>query len=253
MKQMIKHSRIVIGFLSLAVIVASCRKDHSVPRNTPLEKELVVTFQNSTLRVNDIDSGNIIFRKNGTGTPIFQRFDKQGNTLHTITDGLRTGQWLIELDLYTKKDANGRSTEYVVSKTITLAKETGVVEIKAPRSLAGENWKECAVLATSDNEIVVVIPKDVTDPYFEFRTKSHNWNFFSIERTALFGSAVVAHKVWECQQGCLRSDRRLFDKDIFIGFTEKIKAELWNRNEMVITVGNTAQQQYNEFNYNWAQ
>lgn len=231
--------------------MVSCKKDHT-PSSPGFDQELVVNLQGTYISVNDVDSANVVFRKNGTSTPVFQRLQKGQNNLHTLTDGMSTGQWSVEIDIYTKKDQQGKSKQFLLNKMITLAKDNDVYEIKGPLQLGGnDSWKPRFVHATSTNDIVVLIPVDVNDPYFEIRTASLDWNLFGVERTAFTGNAVVAHKNWQCTQGCLRSDKLLFDKDTFKPFTDKIKTDAWDRNEIIITVGNTTTQQYNEFGYTW--
>lgn len=253
MKPIMDKLKFAALFVALAAAVVSCKKD-DLPRDPDFDQELVINLEGTIISVNDVDSANVVFRKNGTGTPIFQRLIKGQKNLSTITDGMSTGQWLVEVDVYTKKDNLGKSRQYLLNKTITLSKDNDITEIKGPVALGGNDpWKPRAVLSTSTNEIVVLVPLDITDPYFEIRSSNPYWHFFGVERTAFSGNALVAQKTWSCQQGCVRPDKLLFDKDTFKPFTDKIKTNNWDRSEIIITVGNTTGQEYNEFSYNWQQ
>jgi hypothetical protein len=239
-------------FLVLVVTIVSCNKTtNPIPEPEPTEKKIVINLVNSFVKTEQIDSANIVFKKQGSLNPVFQRLIKGTNTLETTIDGLPAGEWTAELDLYTKKQADGKSYEHIASKTFAITSGTSTITINGPTLQTTDGWKKRLVLSTSDNDIVVIIPVDVTDPYFEIRTKELQWNFFSVERTAVSGSAVVANKKWVCNNDCPGNDRLIYNSDEFIPFIEIIKTSSWTRNDIVISVGNLQNQQFNDFVHEW--
>jgi hypothetical protein len=239
-------------FLVLAVTIISCNKTtNPIPEPKPTENKFVVNLVNSIVKTEDIDSANIVFKKQGSFNPVFQRLIKNTNTLETTIDGLSAGEWTAELDLYTRKQANGKSYEHIASKPFTITSGTGTISIDGPTMQTVDGWKKRLVLSTSDNDIVVIIPVDVTDPYFEIRTSGLQWNFFSVERTAVSGTAVVANKKWVCNNDCPGNDRLIYNSNEFIPFTDIIKTSSWTRNDIVISVGNLRNQEFNDFVHEW--
>lgn len=245
-------SRLASLFLVLAATVISCNKNNDTIQPVPVvEKKLVINLQNSIVKTEEIDSASVVLTKQGSLNPVFQRLIKGLNTLETTIDGLSAGAWTAELDLYTKKQPDGKSYQLVANKPFTITSGTGIVTITGPSLQATDGWKKRLVLSTTDNDIVVIIPVDVTDPYFEIRTKGLQWNLFSVERTAVNGTAVVANKKWVCNNDCPGDDRLIYNSDTFVSFTEIIKTSPWTRNEIVISVGNIQNQQYNDFVHEW--
>ena len=239
-------------FLVLAVTIISCNKTtNPIPGPEPTEKKIVINLVNSIVKTEQVDSANIVFKKQGSLTPIFQRLVKGTNTLETTIDGLSAGEWTAELDLYTKKQADGKSYEHIAIKTFSITSGTGTIALNGPSMQTTDGWKRRLVLSTSDNDIVVIIPVDVTDPYFEIRTRGLQWNFFSVERTAVSGNAVVANKKWVCNNDCPGNDRLIYNSDEFIPFTDIIKTSSWTRNDIFITVGHLQNQEFNDFVHEW--
>ena len=247
------RNRVAGLLLVLGAMIISCNKENDAVNPDPSEKKLVISLVSSVINVTDIDSANVIFKKQGSFNPIFQRLIKGANTLETTIDGLPAGEWTAELDLYTKKQTDGKSYEYVAGKTIMVNSGTGIITLNGPLFQGNDGWKKRLVLSTTDNDIIVIIPVDVTDPYFEIRTKGLQWNLFSVERTAVSGSALVANKRWVCNNDCPGDDRLISNSDAFISFTDIIKTSPWTRNEIVVTVGNIQNQQYNDFVHEWNQ
>jgi hypothetical protein len=251
------NSKVTVLILAFTTAIISCNKNNdtipAVPTvpTIPAEKKLVINLQNATVKSAEIDSASVVFRKQGSFNPVYQRLDKKTNTLETTFDGLPVGEWTAELDLYTKKQADDKSYEHVATKPFTITSSTGVVTINGPSLQGADGWKERLVLSTSDSDIVVIIPVDVTDPYFEIRTKGFQWNSFSVKRIAVSGTAVVTNKKWICNNDCPGDDRLIYNSDAFVPFTEIIKNTPWTRNEIVISVGNIQNQYYNDFVHEW--
>jgi hypothetical protein len=231
----------------LAVSIISCKKD---PDTNRVDAKLVVDLQNHLVAVSDIDSANVVLRK-GNSTPYFFRLQKGVNNLEALVDGLPAGQYTADLDLYTKKMQSGKSYQFVSTRPITITNNGGIITVTGPDDLDADGWSARKVHATTDNDIIVLIPLDVNDPYFEVRTKGLNWDFFGVERLALHGQVVVAHETWTCNNDCPGNDRLIFNKTHFFNFTEEIRQKDWTTNEIMITVGNVQQQVYHEFNNVW--
>lgn len=231
----------------LTVSIISCKKD-SV--NDHADVKLIVDLHNHLIAVSDVDSANVVLRK-GSSTPFFFRFQKGANKLEALIDGLPNGQYTADIDIYTNKMQSGKSYQFVSTRAITITNNAGEIVTDGPDNPGPDGWSARRVHATSDNDIVVIIPLDVNDPYFEVRTKDLNWDFFGVERLALDGSVVVAHETWTCNNDCPGNDRLIFNKTHFLPFTEEIRQKAWTKNEIMITVGNLQQQVYHEFSNVW--
>ena len=243
-------SRKVAGMLMvLAVSIVSCTKDTVDEPAPPTEKKLVVNLGPGGLPIDRIDSASVVLRRQGTTTPYFFRLQKGTNRLEATIDGLRAGEWTADFEIYTKAQLN-KSMQIVSVRQITIG-NAETITIAGPVDPPSNGWSARKVIAADDNDIVVIIPFDVNDPYFEIRTKGFQWDFFGVQRTALYGNAVVAFEEWTCDNGCPGNDRLIFNKTKFLPFTQAIQNSLWNKNEIVITVGNLQNQVYNEFGHEW--
>jgi hypothetical protein len=236
--------------LLLTVSILSCKKDTD-NNPAPNDKKLVVSLQNHLIAVSDIDSANVVLRKGGTSTPYFFRLQKSTNKLEALVDGLPAGQYTADLDLYTKQMQSGKYYQFVSTRPVTLNNNQGNITIEGPSDLGPDQWSARKVSFTSNHDIIVLIPLDVNDPYFEVRITNPSWNFVGIERIATQGAAVVAHKEWSCNGTCPKTGGILFNKTIFQPFTNIIQNSTWSRNEIIITVGNVQDQVYNEFGHEW--
>jgi hypothetical protein len=238
----------------LAAGILSCKKEKIENSPVPEEKMLVVSFQNSIISINDIDSGSVVLRRQGSNTPIFQRLIKKDSRMETTIDGLPAGEWSAELDLYTKKQADDKSYQFVVTKPVSVSGNKASIVINGPSQTGIVVWKKRLVQSTSDNALVVIIPADPTDPYIEIRNYDLLGNYFHFERIAFSGSAVVAYKQWGCASGsseCPGENRLFYNAVLFTPFTEKIRTTFWDRIEFTITVGNLQSQEFYEFSHQW--
>ena len=68
-------------FLVLAATIISCKKDNDISPTDPVEKKLVINLQNSVVNTADIDSANVVLKKQGSLNPVFQRLIKGTTTL----------------------------------------------------------------------------------------------------------------------------------------------------------------------------
>ncbi len=246
-------NRKVAGMLLvLAVSIISCTKKDPVnePEFPPVKK-LVLKLEPAGLPIDRVDSASVALRRQGTTIPYFFRLQKGANQLYAEIDGLRAGEWTADFEIYTKALAN-KSVQIVSTRSVTID-NAEIITIDGPVDPPANGWKARRVKATDNNDIVVIIPFDVTDPYFEIRTKGLQWDFFGVQRTATYGSAVVAFEDWACDNDCPGNDRLIFNKTKFLPFTQTIQNSPWDKNEIVITVANLQNQVYNEFGYEWFQ
>lgn len=234
----------------VAFSIISCKKNTDT--TTPKDQKLVVDLSEHLIGVADIDSANVVLRKGGTSTPYFLRFQKGSGKLEASIDGLPAGNYTVDFDLYTKEMTGGKKYQFVSVKQLNIQSRSGTLTVSGPDDLDADGWTSRKVVTTANNDIVVLIPLDVNDPYFEIRTKGIDWDFFSVERLALQGQAVIAHETWNCQNNnCPGNNRIIFNKTHFFDFTETVKNSTWTRSEIIITVGNIHQQLYNEFGHDW--
>lgn len=246
------NQKIAGMLLLLAVSILSCKKE-TKETPAPIDKKLVVNLQNHLIAVSDIDSANVVLRKGANGTPYFLRLQKGADKLEALVDGLPAGEYTAELDLYTNQMPSDKFYQFVASKPFSLTANSDPVTIEGPSELGPDGWSVRKVTATSNRDIVVLIPLDVNDPYFEIRIADPLYNFFGVERIATQGAAVVAHKNWQCNNNnCATNGGRLvFDRTSFLPFTDIIKNSPWTKNEIIVTVGNVENHQYNEFGHVW--
>lgn len=246
-------NRKVAGMLLvLAASVISCTKKDPVNEpEFPPARKLVLKLGPGGLPMDRIDSANVVLRRQGTTIPYFFRLQKGVNQLEAEIDGLRADEWTADFEIYTIALAN-KSVQIVSTKPVTIG-SAETVTIEGPVDPPGNGWKARRVKATDGNDIVVIIPFDVTDPYFEIRTKGLQWNFFGVQRTATYGSAVVAFEDWTCGNSCPGNDRLIFDKTTFLPFTQTIQNTSWDKNEIAVTVANLQTQEYIEFGHEWFQ
>ena len=250
MNSILKVKKLVVLVLMVTGVAVSCRKD---PVTLPNEKTLTLKLKDGAISVNEIDSANVVLHKQGSGNPILQRMIKEVNSLQTSIDGLPAGAYTATFDIYTKKLQNGKSFQYVAEKAFAINAVSGAVVMDGPPASGGNGWKQRLVLSTSINDIIVLIPADVTDPYFEIRSVDPHNNFFHIERTAYYDNTVVAHKQWVCEQDCPGNDHLIYNDDYYKPFTEKIKTAAWKKNEIIFTIGDLDANHFFEFSHTWNQ
>jgi hypothetical protein len=244
------NRKIAVMLLLLTVSILSCKKDDD-NSPAPNDKKLVVSLQNHLIAVSDIDSANVVLRKSGTNTPYFLRLQKGTDRLEALIDGLSAGQYTVDFDLYTREMPSGKHYQFVATRQVGLTNSQADITIQGPSDPGPDGWSARKVSFTSNRDIIVFIPLDVNDPYFEVRTKGTAYNFVGVERIATSGPAVVAQKEWSCTGNCPDIDGILFNKTIFQPFTNIIQNSNWTKNEVIITVGNTQNQSYNEFGHVW--
>lgn len=239
----------IIRFTGLIVITGmlSCSK--------PIEyktSKLVVDLQQSAITIDNIDSADVVFRKTGTNTTIKQHFIKTGQNLAASLQSLTPGSWNADIEVYTKA-VNQQSNQYVFIKSILITEGVNDLQVAGPASTSGNGWVKRHVKASAGNGVVVIIPDDVYDSYFEFRSKLQEPLILGIQREAINVNYVVALKTWACTNACLNAERRIADINHFMPFTQTILSEAWNRNGIHISVFNDKSEELLTYDRTWNQ
>jgi hypothetical protein len=242
-------SFIIAGLL--LVFAQSCLKNSGEYDET---KRLRIVFTPQTISFNQLDSASVIFTKQGTSTAIFKRLQKLPDMLETEIEDLPAGNWNAEVYLNTKKDTAGKSSRYKAKLSFAIEQIANIL-MPAPAQQSTELWKKSIVLSTPQNEIVVTIPLDVTDPYFEIITKELKWDSFFIERAAFKRAnnmnEQLGAQTWTCTTNCMGSDKIIFNSTAFAQFSEMMKSKQWNNAEVSVVIKDVDGQAEHEFFHAW--
>jgi hypothetical protein len=246
----VKPLAFIIAGLIL-VFAQSCLKSSAEYDET---KRLRIVFNSQTISFNQLDSASVVFTKQGSNTGVFKRLQKSLDLLETDIEDLSAGTWNAEIYLNTKKDTAGKSSQYKAKLNFSIEQISGIL-MPAPAQQSTELWKKRIVLATSQNEIVVTIPLDVTDPYFEIITKELRWDSFSIERAAFRRAnnmnEQLGAQTWTCTSNCMGNDKIIFNSTAFAQFSETMKSKPWNNADVSITIKDEDAQLAYEFYHAW--
>jgi hypothetical protein len=235
-------------FPVLMIALFACVKD---PPGTPPTK-LRINLQGTALSGDDVDSADLVLRGQGGVVKTIKLSLLTTASMEFWWRNLPAGMYTADIEVYTKA-GNSKSLQYVLIKPVILSGMDTTIVWTGPAAQSGTGWAKRHVQATANNDIVVIIPDDVYDPYFEIRVKRPYWNNFQIERLALAGSAVVAFKTWKCQSQCFTNGYRITNKDFFLPFTQTIQGSNWTENNISISVGSHPDQQYVDFEKTWHQ
>lgn len=234
----------------LMVLFSSCLKQNM---DLPHDRTMLISFNQQTIPFADTDSALVIFTKQGSPTALIKSLRKMTGSFKLELDDLNSGSWKAEVLLYTKKDMQGISNQYITSLQFTADQISGIY-LTGP-SPTNTQWKKNIVLSTPNNDIVVIIPQDVVYPEFEIRSTSQQWNSFKVERGAFLRSGSmnlqVAAASWECQVNCMNSDRLIRNNTAFAAFSNEMKSKTWNNGEVSIIIEDSNLQIRKEFYYNW--
>lgn len=208
----------IVGMLGGVVVtcVLACSK--------PVEDKtakLVIDLRQSAVTINNIDSADVVFRKTGTNTQVRQRFVKTMQNLMAPLRSLTPGTWNADIEVYTKT-VNQQSNQYVFIKPILIKEDASDTQIPGPGSTSGNGWLKRHVKASAGNQVVVIIPDDVYDSYFEFRSNLQGPLLFGVQREAINVNHVVKQQDWTCFNNCLNAEGRIADINHFMLFTETI-------------------------------
>jgi hypothetical protein len=236
-------------FIGLIVITGmiSCSKPVE-----PKTSRLVVNLQQSAIAIDNIDSADVVFRKVGTNIKVKQHFVKTAQNLVASLQSLTPGTWNADIEVYTKA-INRQSNQYVIIKPVLIMEEANDLQITGPGTTSGNGWVKRHVKASVGNEVVVIIPDEVYDSYFEFRSKLQEPLVLGIQREAIKTNYLVAMKTWVCTNACLNAEGRIADLNHFMPFTQTILSTAWNRNEINISVFNNKNEELLTYDHTWNQ
>lgn len=234
----------IIGLLGLLAMVSCSKSGDDVPQ----KGSLVINLQQSVISINDIDSAGVVFRKTGTNIKERRAFSKKAQQLAATLQGLTPGTWNADIEIYTKA-SNRLSNQYVIIKPILIEEKIEDVQVAGP----GTGWIKRNVKASAGNEVVVIVPDDVYDSYFEIRSRKNQRLYVGIQREAINVNHEVADKTWVCNNDCFNAEGRIVDIDHFMPFTQTIMNTPWTKNEISIGVLDENSQELVLYDRSWNQ
>ncbi len=240
----------ITGIIGLAVITGliSCKKPVDLKTS-----KLVIDLQQSAIAINQVDSADVVFRKTGTDTKVRQRLVKTAqNKLITALHSLTPGTWNADIEVYTKA-VNRQSNQYVIIKPILITEEITGIQIAGPGATSGGGWIKRHVKASADNEVVVIVPEEVYDSYFELRSKTQRKLILGIQREAININYVVDLKTWACTNACFNMEGRIIDINYFMPFTQTIFSNPWTSNDISIAVISDKNEELLTYDRTWNQ
>ena len=227
--------RYMLVSITLMSLLSSCLKQ---TMDAPTERKLTIAFTPQTLQMSDIDSAAVVFQKQNTLVPYYYRFQKFDHYLEVNLEDITSGNWTASLVVYTKKTNDNKSSQYNASLNFVAEQISGILILGPTSNSTSTVWNKSLVLSTPDNEIISVIPYDVTDPTFEVRVKNSNWDEVYIERSVYKRTGgmneLLGEATWSCTSSCFGSDRIIFNKQAFATFAQQNKARNWNNAEAVV-------------------
>lgn len=212
--------------------------------------KLVIDLRQSAITINNIDSADVVFRKTGTNIQVKQRFVKTMQNLMAPIRPLTPGTWNADIEVYTKA-VNQQSNQYVIIKPILITEQATETLLPGPGATSGNGWLKRHVKASAGNQVVVIIPDDVFDSYFEFRSKVQGPLLLGIQREAINVNHVVKQQDWACFNNCLNAEGRIADINEFMPFTETIFSAPWTRNDISISVINNEREELLNYKRTW--
>lgn len=222
---------LVLSHLSLAW--SGCSKEGPKPQ-TPAEN-LQVSFSNNTIEFSLVDSGTVIFKKEGSQTPILKRFTKGNKTLEVMVGDLLPGNYAAEIYVFGRlpNGPAGITRRYVQQVGFTLPyTQAAAITTPGPDGGFRNNWKPHAVLSDAARSIVLTVPLDCRDPYFEFIVNDTRWDYLYIDRVAFKRNGtmneLMASGKWECDQACYGADRFIGNKTAFAPFVQLLTNKEWD-------------------------
>ncbi|HEY0677347.1 MAG TPA: hypothetical protein VGD17_03635 [Chitinophagaceae bacterium] len=235
------------------VTLQSCKKDR--PSNEPsIEKSMKINFQAGAISIADVDSATVVLKKEGSATLFYRRLDKSASSLHMLMDDSPAGNWTAEIFIYTKKGTDNSSRMFTRSIGFKLPLASSL-NITAPTGEINGVWKPHVVLASNNNDVVVVLAADNGDPYFDVRVKDSKWDYFYIERYAFNRTGGMNEQIeadaWECYNSCYTQDKVIINTTDFLDFANAVKTKTWNNGEIFVIVADIETQEERSFLYNY--
>ncbi|MBB1284558.1 hypothetical protein HRH25_09255 [Flavisolibacter sp. BT320] len=240
----------IITLAVLCLLFACSKKQHREEEIS--SASLVLNLSQSVLSIGQVDSADVVFRKPGSSETSKAKFARQGTNLAASLQLLTPGTWNADVEVYTRA-VNGQSNQYKTVQSILVTEARARVEIPGPRATPGNGWLKRHVKASTGNEVVVIVPDEVYDSYFEFRAKPGRRYVLGIQREAINVNYVVEQKTWACASACFNAQGLIIDTEHFMPFTQAILASPWTRNEISIGVLNEQQESVLIYDRTWVQ
>lgn len=212
----------------------------------------MLNFQHSAIKIQNIDSAVIVFRKVGTNISFKQRFEKHAEGMIVSLASLTSGAWNSEVEVYTMAE-NLLSNQYKIVKPIFITDEKSDIEISGPGITSGNGWLKRHVKASAGNEVVLIVPDEVYDSYFELRVKNKDRYAIGIQREAININYLVAHKTWTCTNACLDANPIFIDTNLFMPFTQAILSAPWTKSNIDVLVMNNQMAEILSYKRTWVQ
>jgi len=235
------------------ILLSSCKKDP--PQENPYyDQQLVLSFSNTTIPFNLVDSAAVIFKKQGAVTQVFKRFEKKNNSLAVVINDLSKGNWTADIYLYTRSaDTTGRRYQQTI--TLTGLHQRQDITVTAPNGKVDDGWKPYIMFADAGLNVIAFVPMDNREAAFDIIVKDKKWDHFYIERYAHnrtnVGNEIMASADWQCNNGCYTNDNIIINTTSFAAFAEKVKTKTWNNGEIYLEVKDTESGEERSFFYTY--
>ncbi|RYZ48470.1 MAG: hypothetical protein EOO14_22060, partial [Chitinophagaceae bacterium] len=205
----------IIPFVVLFFLAACSKTPHREQED--LSTSLVLNMAQSVLSLSQVDSADVVFRKVGSSETSKAKFVKKAGSLAVPLSPLAPGTWNADVELYTRA-VNGTSNQYKLVKGILVTEEKTGVVLPGPGAVSGNGWLKRHVKASAGNEVVVIVPDEVYDSYFEFRAKTTGLYAMGIQREAINVNHLVKQETWACTNACFNGNGQLINNDHFMPF-----------------------------------
>ncbi|WEK35796.1 MAG: hypothetical protein P0Y53_25195 [Candidatus Pseudobacter hemicellulosilyticus] len=250
-------NRFTIIALTTVLFLSACKKDKDQPPKPPADT-FRLQFNGQTIPFSQVDSAVVLFHKEGSNNPVFQRLIKGANHWQTSIDGLSAGKYRAELYVYAQL-ADGNATtsgRYQLDKKFTIPyREDSLVVVAGPGAGPQDPWEKFIVLADPDHSVLLTVPLNPKNPYFEFLLQDTRWDQFQLERIAAKygngGNEFIAIHAWECPGSCYGADRIISNSTAFLPFVETLGSKAWDNAEVSGWVANSGTGEKVEFFYQY--
>lgn len=235
---------------TLLVFLFACSKKPNPEVSTPAS--LVLHLAQSALTIQQVDSADVMFRRVNSSETRQAKFAKGLTNMAASLQSLTPGTWNADVEVYTKSVA-GQSNQYKFIKPVLVTENMTDVEIPGPGTTSGNGWLKRHVKWSTGNEVAVIVPEEVYDSYFEFRTKAQHKFALGIQREAINVNYMVDSKTWACANTCFNAQGQIINIDHFMPFTQTILSEPWTESLISISVVNDRQETILEYDRTWRQ
>jgi hypothetical protein len=225
------------------LLSTSCKKDKKDDTLPPQEQVLKVNFAStSVINYNLVDSGYVVFTKEGSNTQYFKRFEKKTSAWTVVTSDLPAGNWTAEMYLFTRHDDKaGRRYRQEKTFTRTVKADDAPIQVDGPTGKIADAWKPSAFFRDVARGITVAVPLDCKDPQFDIQVSEARWDYYYIERYASKrqpggGKLHVGEGMWDCRDNCYTSDRYIYNTTGFAPLVQQVGNKEWDNGLIVIVL-----------------